>query len=239
MRNVRGSLLLLLLAGLIPLCAGPITFNYYIDPSLFVDISGSGTALGLADDGEANITTSIGNSLIASGTVRVGNNGGIGNAATGDLWVGNEPLPTDIFEGNGLLAFWDDIDSDTGNVYWLETTVNSIPVLIVQWHNRPHYSNTGSTTFQLQLFQSGPVLARFAYADVEFGNAAWDYGASATIGYQESASVAYQFSYNTASLANGAVIDLVAADAVPEPATTLMVAGPLLALGLRLRRRRA
>ncbi|MDA8745457.1 Ig-like domain-containing protein, partial [Rubripirellula amarantea] len=90
------------------------------------------------------------------------------------------------------------------------TTVGGIETLIVQWDNRPRYSNTGSATFQVQVFASGPVLARYAYEDVDFGNPIYDFGASATIGYQFSQQHVSQYSNNTAILANGDVIDITA-----------------------------
>lgn len=219
----------------LPVWAVPVTFTHYNNASLFIDISGTGTPLGLLDDGEANLTTTVGNAIFGAGTVRVGNNGGIGFTGAGDLGATNGPLPSvGIFGGvTALLPFWDDIDSDTGDVYWQEVG----GTLIVQWQNRPHYSNLGSATFQLQLFSTGPVLARFVYQDVVFESAVNDNGASATVGYQASSSEAYQFSYNTAALANGDVIDITLRDdGVPEPSTLWLGATALLAVGL-LRRR--
>jgi hypothetical protein len=186
--------------------------------------------LGLTDDGEANITTTVGNAIFGAGTVRVGNNGGIGFTSSGELSVGNVALPSAALFGGvtALLPFWDDIDSDTGDVYWIEVG----GTLIIQWHNRPRFSNVGSGTFQLQLFSAGPVLARFVYQDVDFGNSSYDNGASATIGYQASGIEAYQFSLNNAVLANGDVIDIrLQDDGIPEPSTMLLGATALLALG--------
>ena len=192
---------------------GPVQFSQTNDPGLFVDISATGAALGLSDDGEVDITTTVGNTIFPSGDVTVGNNGGIlggSGGSLGFLTLENLALPSADL-GLALLPFWDDMDSDSGDVYWEERLVGGINTLIVQWENRPHYSNIGSGTFQVQLFESGPVLARYAYEDVYFGDASYDFGASATIGYQESASVASQFSFNTAMLSDGDVLDLVAA----------------------------
>lgn len=238
MKNqTRRGALLLGLALSISLCvqAAPVTFSHYNNASLFIDISGTGTALSLSDDGEANITTTVGNAIFGAGTVRVGNNGGIGFTSLGDLGITNAALPSaNVFGGaTALLPFWDDIDSDTGDVYWQE----SGGTLIVQWDNRPHFSNTGSATFQLQLFSAGPVLARFVYGDVDFGNSSYDFGQSATIGYQASIVEAYQYSFNSPVLANGDVIDIYAGQsAIPEPSTMWFAAPGLLAL-MALRRR--
>ena len=165
-------------------------------------------ALNLTDDSEATITTTVGNALFPSGAVTVANNGGIIAAAGEDLSTANTMLPNASWN-TALLPFWDDIDADTGNVYWEERLVGGINTLVVQWDQRPHFSNVGSATFQLQLFESGSLAARFVYPDVDFGNAQYNFGASATIGVQETTTLAHQFSFNAPVLANGDVIDIV------------------------------
>ena len=76
-------------------------FQQYNDPSLFVDISGTGTALNLADDGEATITTTVGNAIFPSGATTVANNGGIIAAAGEELAVGI--LPCHLRPGTRLF----------------------------------------------------------------------------------------------------------------------------------------
>ena len=113
-----------------------------------------------------------------------------------------------------------------GNVYYAEQQVDGINTLIVQWQDRPHYDGFGAVTFQLQLFETGDVLARFVYRDVDFGHAIYDYGASATIGYQSSEESGFEFSFGGADFEpplpptnrvdNGDVIDLTAVPDVDE-----------------------
>ncbi len=189
------------------LSGGAVSFTNYNAPGLFIDIASTGTALNLADDSEATITTTVGNPLFPAGSVTVGNNGGIASGSGVDISTSNTTLPSSSFAA-ALLPLWDDIDADTGNVYWEERLVDGISTLIVQWDDRPRYSNIGDATFQLQLFASGPVAARFAYRDVDFGNADFDFGASATVGYQISPTIGGQFSINQPSLANGDVVDI-------------------------------
>ncbi|MDA1055940.1 MAG: matrixin family metalloprotease, partial [Planctomycetota bacterium] len=176
------------------------------DPSAFIDISSTGTALNLGDDGNATINTTVGNSIFPAGSVSIGNNGAIIAGAEKAVPFSPAELPTNAF-GNALLPFWDDIDSDTGNVFWEERRVSGNNTLIVQWEDRPHFSNVGSATFQLQLFETGPILARYVYADVDFGDSNHDFGASATIGYQANVASAVQFSRNLAALADGDVLE--------------------------------
>ncbi len=186
-------------------------------PGSFIDISTTGTPLGLTDDGQALITTTVGNAFFPAGSVIVSNNGGIISGTTGSLSPFNDSLPTSLPNGTFLVPFWDDLDGGTGNgnVYWQQRQIDGINALIVQWHNRPRWSGIGAATFQLQLFASGPVYARFVYADVDFGDPAYNFGAEATIGYQRNSTSAVQFSFNSPSIANGDILEL--RDNVPTP----------------------
>ncbi len=182
--------------------SSPVTITKVVDPTRFIDISNNGTKLNLEDEGHATITTTIGNGLIPAGAVTVSNNGGILAGAARTLSFQNttiEDLPSSTL---GLFPFWDDIDADTGAVFWKEQVVNGVPTLIIQWDQRTIFPNAGSGTFQLQLYGTGSVLARFAYKDVLFGEDNFDGGAGATIGYAGQ-SLRGQFSFNTKSIADG------------------------------------
>ena len=52
---------------------------------------------------------------------------------------------------------------------------------------------------------SGPIAARYVYQDVDFGDPAYNGGASATVGLQLDNSNYEQVSYNTPILADGDV----------------------------------
>lgn len=203
------------LAGAIgSLTAAEVSFRRQNDIGKFVDISATGTSLNLQDDAEVSIVTTVGNKLFPAGKITVANNGGIIQGASRSLSSANAIIPNIEFV-RSLLPYWDDLDDDTGNVYWQETTVEGIPALVVQWDRRPRYTNggaVGSATFQVQVFQSGAVAARFAYADVTFGDPAYDNGRSATIGYQADAQYAATYGFNTASIQDGDFIDLYYAD---------------------------
>lgn len=174
----------------------------------FMDISGTGTPLNLEDDGEANVTMPFGFTFfgVTSNQIRVANNGGIiFDDTVGNIFANNDPLPTTEFQ-MGILPFWDDLDSDTGNVYY--QTMGAAPNrrFVVQWHDRPHFSNSADhTTFQVILYEGSNEIL-FQYEDVNFSNASWDGGASATVGLQENDATAHPYSHNTASLADGMAI---------------------------------
>jgi hypothetical protein len=183
----------------------PFDFTYTIDDACatsFEDISSSGTALGLGDDGEANIAMPFdfgfyGTIYTAPVDVRVGNNGAMKlNSTTGDIGTGSAVLP-DATMGLGIMPFADDIDSDSGDVYWevLGTAPNRR--LVVQWNNRPHYSNVGSATFEAVLYEATSEIT-FVYSDLDFGDPAYDNGVSATVAVQDSANgIAHAYSINT------------------------------------------
>jgi hypothetical protein len=173
-----------------------VEFTYVLDndvtvtdclPGSFIDISATGTALNLTDDGEIDINTTVGNALFAAGTARVGSNGGVRFAGTGtDLSTGNVALPAsrrvqhDEPVAPALLGRHVNTAGGTiGNIYWEEVGTT----LVVQWEDAGFFNAPGEiATFQLQVHASGPAFAQFVYQDIEGTRAQG--GGSATIGYQ-------------------------------------------------------
>jgi hypothetical protein len=186
-------------------------------PGTWIDISATGTALDLTDDGADDIWTNTGNSLFAAGTTRVGSNGCVRFAGAGQtLAFMNAAIPAaGVFslDSQSLLGFWDDIDTQSGvvgNIYWQETQGR----LIVQWQAAGFFSApaTETITFQIQVpGGAGDVKAQLLYQDVAGVRA--DNGGSATIGYQAGSVFNHndvQWSFNTAgSVTNGTVLSLV------------------------------
>jgi hypothetical protein len=171
----------------------------------WMEISGSGTPLGLGDDGEAEITMPFTNDVFPAANVQVGNNGAMGFGGSLYLSYNNGYIPNEnAFDGvQALFPFWDDLDSDTGEVYW--QTVGTAPdrILIVEWYNRPHFPGNATidgdeATFQVQVFETptNDIYAQFLYQDTDFGDAGVNDGASASIGAQQDAENGQQWSYN-------------------------------------------
>lgn len=188
-------------------------------PGTFIDISATGTNLHLGDEDEAEIFTTIGNTLLPAGRVIVANNGGVGfDPPDTDLPPNNEPIRDDSVFGGGqaLLAYWDDIGNDVGGVFYQEQG----NTLIIQWENRA----IGGTrdvrvTFQIQIFEQTEATTpyfQFLYKNISAAGG----GASATIGYQDGGAGFNDetWSYNTP----GAVSDNGVLTVVPEPAAALL-----------------
>ncbi len=173
-------------------------------PGVFIDISATGTALGLGDDGVAEIAPGfdLAGTLFAgdgSGRIWVANNGAIGFLGDGGIsgaFFQNQALPNfSLFGGahgmpQALAVYWDDLDSDTGDVYHETLGTPGSQVLIIQWQDRPHFPGDAvldgdEATFQVQIFEGGgPGYVQLLYQDVDFQDPSLDDGASATIGYQ-------------------------------------------------------
>lgn len=187
--------------------------GYLVDtnaPYSYIPINTTGTALALTDDGEANITLPFPFTFygVTSSNLRVGNNGGIRfDATTGDVAITNAPLPNAAHPLT-MFPFWDDFDQELGDVYWEVQGTAPNRVAIVEWYNRPHFpgSATADTaTFQVLLYE-GTNEIRYQYLDVDFGDPALNFGASATVGINKDATTAVQVSYNQPVIQNGQAI---------------------------------
>jgi hypothetical protein len=200
------------------LTPGALQLTETLGPVLgWQDVSDFGTPLGLGDDEEASLTLEFANGLFGSQMV-VGNNGGIGFLPSGSLGVTNAVLPsTEAFGGaHALLAFWDDLDSDTGDVF--VATLQEAPqrLAVIQWQDRPHYSGNSvldgdELTFQIQLFETPRqgIWAQILYADVDAQNSEYNGGASATVGYQDGQGNGQTFSYQQPTLTTATCLSLI------------------------------
>jgi hypothetical protein len=178
----------------------------------FIDISGTGTPLGLSDDGSADVTMPFSFTFYGttSNLLSVSNNGGIvfGTSGAG-LAFTNVSLPASI-SGPAILPLWDDFDSEAGNVYTDIRGTAPNRQFIVEWYQRVHYfGNTDSATFEAILNEADGTL-QFEYLDVNYtavGNASsdpdvCDGGLCATIGLQSDPTLFNQFSAFEASVTN-------------------------------------
>jgi hypothetical protein len=175
---------------------GPILFNTYNQgqfmeadtecPAIgFIDISTTGTPTGLTDDGQIGVVLTFpflyqGNLI---NDISIGNNGDIKlGTLTGFTGFGGNM--TTLLDG--LYPWLDDLDSETGNVYY--ETIGTAPnrVFVVEWFERCNFSGSigaPNVTFEVQIEEATNEIY-FVYDDVVFGgaNALDDYGTNADIG---------------------------------------------------------
>ena len=176
---------------------GPITFNTYnqgiymdwstdCPPAGFIDIASTGTDLGLTDDSEVGMTLPFPilyqGSLVTDCTI--GNNGGmvLGSTSAQVGYGGNMTSLT----GNYIFPWGDDLDDETGNVYYQTNGTAPNRTFIVQWENICNFSGSvGAPTVNFEVqFDEATGKIWFVYDDVVFGapNAFDDYASNADIG---------------------------------------------------------
>jgi len=220
----RQPVLLVAVAGLTGPASGQVI--HLIEdsgPPPFVDIAEIGELLPLAGDGEIGVGMFAGNFVLRSGTITVGQNGGIsfGQQTLFELEAVNQEIPSlDAFHGGqAVLVFWDDIDDKEGDTFYVELVDD--PVLgtrtVVQW-NYPNFDGAGSTLrFQVHALPNDQPTGTYAKYFYQIEGPAVHAGASATIGYQDGTSgfVDLQFSFNlVGAVTNGTVLSLI----IPESA---------------------
>ncbi len=187
--------------------------------SNFVDISGTGTALGNGDDEAIAVTMPFSFNYYgtSNNNLCVDNNGFIlfntTNCPTFGLYT-NVSLPTTSFTAPAIMPLWDDFDSSSGNVYTDIRGTSPNRQFIVEWYQRTHYSgNTDSATFEV-IFNEADGTLQFEYADVDYtgaNNSSGDPdvcngGVCATIGLQNDPTLYNQFSAFEASVTNNSGI---------------------------------
>ncbi len=119
----------------------------------------------------------------------------------------NESLPYTEF--TGIFPFWDDMNlSGAGQVYYETLGIAPNRVFIAEWRGAAHMTNVapyyyiGNVDVEVKLFEVDDSI-EFHYRDVNFGDAGYDGGASATIGIVDAVQGYYlMVSHNTLSLSD-------------------------------------
>ncbi len=180
--------------------APPANYGVTYDPagSQFNNIAGTGTPLGLGDDGLAAETLPFSFPFYGQSydTVYVSANGYVtfGSPVSAP---DNASLDGNALAGRPIIApFWDDLETTAGDVYFLSS--GSTPgqrEFIIQWEDVSNASDgAGTGQFQIVLSEATGEI-RFNYQDVEFAGTG-DNGAGATIGLQGLGGAFDEFSFN-------------------------------------------
>ncbi|MEY3019332.1 MAG: hypothetical protein RLZZ272_316, partial [Actinomycetota bacterium] len=111
-------------------------------------------------------------------------NGLLATTRGGEAGFENTAIP-DAAEPNGLIApFWDDLNPSRDGSIWTRTLGSAGDRrFVATWQQVPHFSASGSVTFQVVLSESDRSIT-FSYQDVTFGSAGLDAGGSATVGVE-------------------------------------------------------
>src|SRR5436309_1048607 len=188
--------------------------GYTVSSTAFSYRTISGTNLNLGDDSSAAITSPF-PVLFGGGsftTLHVSSNGNV-NFGGPFAAYSNIPLPTNL-TSTLVAPFWDDLYGVAGsaqNVFWEVTGTAPSRELVIEWRGMANFSCSAdpaaTVTFQVVFFEGrGDIL--FNYADVLFDGAcaSANQGASATVGVQVDSDSANQYSFNTATLADGTAL---------------------------------
>ena len=131
-----------------------------------------------------------------------------------DTWLPQNGLALPYQYANTIIApFWDDlVPTTTGNAYWTVNGTAPNRELVIEWRNMGHAAcaTDGSqvVTFQVVFFENSTDVL-FNYLKTAFGGTCNtnDYGALASIGVQANSTIARQYSFQKASLADSTAID--------------------------------
>jgi subtilisin family serine protease/chitodextrinase len=187
--------------------AGTISENYVFSDGAYawVDATAGGTNAGLrADDGSVTVPLPFAFRFFGGSqtSVKVSSNGYLVFGSSAASAWSNVRLP-DSAVPNGVVApFWDDLSLSTRGAVWYRA-VGTAPTrrFVVEWAGVPHYLDDGDSTFEAILEESSGDIV-FQYQDVDFGDEFESYGASATVGIEDTAgTVGRTFSVDQASLA--------------------------------------
>lgn len=163
----------------------------------------AGTELDISDSDDANTEVALGFEFDFYGntydSVFVSSNGLL-SFGSGSSDYTNDPVPSSEVPNNLIVPFWDDLypgATPEGKVYAYAHGSAPNRSMTLSWVNVRHYTAPGEGTFQVTLHEaSGDIVMQ--YADTDFGDASYDFGASATIGIEnETGEFGVQYSYNS------------------------------------------
>lgn len=182
--------------------------------SRFVEISGTGTRLDLGNDSSTYVDMPFSFAYYGATTnlLGVSANGGLFVGAVRPLDFFNRELPTTSFSMPAMLPLWDDFETTSGGVYTAVLGDAPNRRFVVEWSNVVHYNsdqNTDGATFEVIIDEATGGFS-FEYADVDYtafggypDTDSCNGGVCATIGVQKDETLATQYSFTTASVANG------------------------------------
>ncbi len=179
--------------------------QYVAAAGTFIDISATGNALNLGDDGITGRSIGFNFDFYADSfsSVFVSSNGYLTFGSPG-ADANNASLDGTALSGRPVIApFWDDLNAGGGNIY-VETigAIEGQRQFVIQWEGIENASDgAGTGSFQVVLDEAGSKIT-FNYRDIIFDGVG-DNGAGATVGLQSPDGIADEYSHNV----GGNIID--------------------------------
>jgi hypothetical protein len=124
-----------------------------------------------------------------------------------EMGPNNQPIPGDPQASiRGYIApFWDDLFLRPGRMWYKVVGTAPHRRLVIEYSRTSRlgpYNELGTPgEFEAILDETTSIIT-LQYKDVDFGHADVDFGASATVGIQDTTEHGLQYSYNTPSLSN-------------------------------------
>ena len=124
-----------------------------------------------------------------------------------EMGPNNQPIPGDPQASiRGFIApFWDDLFLWPGRMWYKVVGAAPQRRLVIEYSrtSRLGVHNELGTPGEFEaILDEGSSIITLQYKDVDFGHAEVDFGASATVGIQDTTEHGLQYSYNTPSLSN-------------------------------------
>lgn len=140
-------------------------------------------------------------------TFYISNDGAVSFNAS-NIPPSNTQIPNGVIPNDLIAVLWDDLDSETGSIFYETRGLPPNRYLVVEWYNMNHFSNLpGTVTFEMILYESSNLI-KFQYQEVCFDEPAFDFGASATVGIENATgAIGLQYSYDSPVIANGTAIE--------------------------------
>ena len=124
-----------------------------------------------------------------------------------EMGPNNQPIPGDPQASiRGFIApFWDDLFLWPGRMWYKVVGVAPQRRLVIEYSRTSRlglHNELGAPGEFEVILDEGSSIITLQYKNVDFGHAEVDFGASATVGIQDTTEHGWQYSYNTPSLSN-------------------------------------
>ncbi len=155
-----------------------------------------------ADDKDVSIGFSFPFNGTYYSTVSINSNGLLYFSSNNYTAYSNNHLPiSNSAAAQSILPYWDDLNLDgdssgpplEGSIRYGTLGSGANQRFVVSWEGVPHYTNSGSYSFQVVLYKDGAIRFRYDSSSDADGSS----NGGATIGVQESTSNYDEFSYNS------------------------------------------